>query len=209
MFDNVLTYFTGPNENPLSEGGDWTQSFGSRDPLRRLSNNATDSVHGNPNYSHWTHAFTTDSGPLDVWACSEGGQLGAALESWRVALWSPDFSERNGYEVLMGGAIGKTFGIRTYINNVINPSPTQGCVGTFTYYERIGIRINGNDVEAWGYIGGTWTLQCSITDTTFRGTMYGGLGIEDPTGGGLTFSCFGAGGKNRTQIYRIIRGFDQ
>ena len=66
--------------------------------------------------------------------------------------------------------------------------------------------VDGDNIEGWARYAGVWALQCSVVDTTYRGNFYLGIGIEDPTAGGLSLPCFGGGRKNRTQIYRILQG---
>lgn len=208
MFDNLLTTFEGPDEGPLSEGGNWQRTIIARPPLRRLSNSATDSSHGDANYSNWVTPYSTDpSGILDAFGCTTGGQLGTALETWRVALWSVLGASLTGYLAYFGGGISKGYVLRNYSGGLASFTDIAASGATLSYPEQIGIRINGTEVECWGMDAGVWSLKCSATDTDYRGQFYSGLGIEDPTGGGLAFTCFGAGTRQRTQIYRILRGY--
>jgi hypothetical protein len=192
-----LSLFLGPAENPLSENGRWAQLSPLAPPLKKNVGSADDSVHNGPNYSYWTAPFPS-ANIVEVWGCTGGGQLGAALETWRVALWLE--AQFTGYLAYYGGAIGKSFVIRRYTDG----SWVDLVVGGGGYPQRLGLRIDGNNVECWGYNAGAWSLKCSIADTTHRGSFYPSLGIEDPTGGGLAFSCFGGGRKNFSQIIRWI-----
>ena len=202
---SVLSYFEGPAENPLSEGGHWQQTTPERAPMKKEVGTVTDSSHGDPNYSHWTpQRFNDQDGIVDVFACTNGGQLGAAVETWRVALWSEVGVNVSGYLLYYGGGISKGFVLRRYAGGILNFTEIVGNVAD--YPEAIGIRRYGDTLEGWGMFGGVWLLQVSTTDSNYHGNFWAGISIEDPTGGGLGMPCFSFGRKNRTQIYRIIRG---
>ena len=72
------------------------------------------------------------------------------------------------------------------------------------YPSKIGMRITGGVIEVWYANGGAWTNPFTVTDGTYRGNFYAGIGVEDPTAGGLSFTCFGGGRPHRTQIYRVL-----
>ena len=215
MFDNILSTFDPPAENPLYEGGNWAQTF-NQPPLQKVlvfggDAVATDSAHGAVNYSHWTQdQFRRGDVPIEAFACTEGGQLGAALETWRVALWNTVTQETpeghvgsvTGYLVYFGGAIGKGFAIRRYDTTGFTQIGASGAVG---FPEMIGIRIIGAVIEAWGMYGGVWSLMATATDSNHQGWFYPGIGIEDPTGGGLSIPCFGAGIESDPEFIRWLR----
>jgi len=204
----ILTLFPPPAENPLYESGRWAQLNLDRPPMQKIATGpttgaATDSEHGNPNYSYWAQeTFSTDSGPVEVWACTAGGQLGAALETWRVFLAITLGDRWSGYLAYYGGGIGKGFAIRRYDDGNAGFFGIAGSGGG--YPDKLGLRINGGEVECWAEFGGVWAMQCSASDGAYRGNFYLGIGIEDPTAGGLSFPCFGGGKPHRTQIYRIL-----
>lgn len=199
-----LTEFVGADENPLSDGGNWAGGIDNAAPLKLISNTATDSAHGAPNYSYWTrNAFrTSDRSAVEVWGCTVGGQLGAALETWRVALWLDDPALAIGYLGYMGGGIGKEFAIRRYDGGLTNFTDLASSFGV--YMEKLGLAINGDAVELWWYGSGTWNLALSVDDPNHRGQFYLSLGIEDPTGGGLGFVCMGGGTVRRSRIIRYV-----
>jgi hypothetical protein len=195
-----LSDFLDPSENPLYENGNWAQLAPSSPPMAKAGGSAGDSIHNGPNYSYWTRSVYYTPSIVEVWACTSGGQLGAALETWRVALFTTLGDERNGYLVYFGGAITKAFVIRRYDNGAFTELIGVGNA----YPQKLGMRINGDNIEAWGEYGGVWSLQCSIVDTTYRGAFFLTIGIEDPTAGGLGMPCFGGGLKNRSQIIRYL-----
>jgi hypothetical protein len=197
-----LSTFDPPAENPLYEDGAWLQ-FNNQPPLKKTAlGTVTDSIHGETNYSYYTRQMFSSNSVVEVWMCTDGGQLGAAVESWRIGLALNTGDGWNGYLVLFGGGIGSDYFIRRYDGGGFTNLITQND----GFPQRIGIRIDGSSIQAWGMYGGVWSMRTSIADTTYRGFFHAFIGIEDPTGGGLSSSCFGAGYINRTQIYRIIRG---
>ncbi len=204
----LLSDFEDPAENPLSESGAWALLTPDRAPMRKAGGEATDSAHGNPNYSVWVRDVFTSANGVEVWACLSGGQLGSALETWRVALWRAPYEALEGYLIYYGGGIGKGFTIRRHDGPTIDDRVDIVASGG-GYPERLGLRIDGDNIEGWARYAGVWSLQCTVVDTTYRGNFYLGIGIEDPTGGGLSMPCFGGGRKNRTQIYRILQGISE
>lgn len=199
----LLAEFTGPAENPLSQGGKWAQTRVTRPPLKKEVGSVTDSIHGDPNYSHWTPE--TFVGDVEVWGCSVGGQLGAAVETWRVFAFA-GLGLASGYQVYFGGGIGKGFAIWKYTNDDFIALAGSGFPG---YPSAIGMRIHDGVIEAWGAFGdpfdqNAWSIFCQASDNTYTGPFYIGLAIEDPTSGGLGFTCFGGGTPHRTQFFRWL-----
>jgi len=197
-FTNELTDFVGANEDPLSDGGNWGQASTARPPLKRQSNSATDSDHGEPNYSYYTTPLP-DGKPQGIYACSTGGQLGVAVETWRIALYNSVGASISGYHFMYGGGIGKG-----YFLWAVHGSASFSTIDTSSgpYPQKMGIIVNGSSIEGWSYNSGIWTLRCSAIDGAYSGPMYPVLGIEDPTGGGLGFVCFGLLKTFVPQIYR-------
>lgn len=199
-----------PDEDPLSIGGAFSEyDYGASGPLRLSGGCVTDEAHvtviaGPIYYSFLTTQQWSDD--VEVWACTSGGQLGAAVESWRVGLaqGAPVNSGRKvGYLALFGGGIGKAYQLRRYDGDPVWATLAEVGDG---YPDKILLRTNGPDVEVWGEDAGVWSLKISEPDNTYRGPFNLFLGIEDPTSGGLCISCMGGGVKNRTQIYRVLRG---
>lgn len=211
VFDTaiLLTNFVGFNENPLYDDGNWDQTEPTRAPLQRLSNSATNSASGNPNYSHWTHPAQEVAGLVEMYACTTGGQLGADLETWRIALWTITGSNVTGYLAYFGGSLSKDTVLRRYDGGL--GSFTQIASQSFVAWpERMGLRITPTDVEVYEDYGGGWVFSCGAADTTYRGVdWYGGLGVETSVVNTNTFICFALSiTPRRTQIYRILKGWE-
>lgn len=202
----LLSSFLLPAENPLSESGRWAQATLQRPPLKKnASQNATNSQ-STICYSYWTPE-TFGGDVIEVWGCSGGGQLGADLETWRVFA-VVDTQSFTGYRLYYGGGIGKSFNL----SRVTNVTTLNGiCSAGGGYPSGLGMRINGDVVEAWAAYGdphnpANWSMVCSGTDTFYRGQFYIGIGIEQESGTDqLGFSCFGGGAPTRSQFFRWTR----
>lgn len=200
-----LSEFECPPENPLYEGGHWAQTSPNFYPMQKISSGgdcvASDSVHDGPNYSHWApERFTSDNGYVEAWICASGGQLGASLETWRVALWSQVGANFSGYLVYFGGGLSKGTVTRRYTNG----SFIDIAGGGGGYPSVLGIAIRGTPpnqyIEAWN----DGVLESSVLDNNYSGFFWAGISVEDPTGGGLSIPCFGAGVPSRTQFFRWL-----
>jgi len=194
MFDTLIIDFIGADENPLSEGGTWSQTTPARGALKRASNHATYAGSDPTSYSHYNvEQLSTAGGSAEAWGCSSGGQLGAALETWRLGLWSTVGSGVQGYQLYFGGALSKDFVLRRYdggITNFTQIGPGQNS----DYPVKMGLVVRDDgDIEAWATFTATpttWELQITTNDTTYPGPFYAGLGIEENDS--LYWTCFGA-----------------
>lgn len=173
---------------------------------------ATDGPHGTTLSGPIARSYYTRRrfyGDVEVWARCRGGQLGAALETWRLFLWGPNPAVgAQGYLVYVGGGLGKDTVIRRYDSTA---DYTVIASSGASYANGLMLRINGSAVEAWGcdfgdneLVPSNWYLRCSVNDTTYRGPYYLGIGIEDPTNGGLSFVGVGGGIPLRKQIFRHV-----
>jgi len=199
-----LSTFADSTKHPISEGGAWQQST-PQSPLKKTGGVATDSSHGLTNYSEWiANTYTTDDGILEVWGIPGGGGLGAAVESHRLTLWTPGAAGRSasGYLTYFGGGIGSDYVIRRYDSFVFTNIAISGTAAPAAMM----LRIDGDLIQTWRATDGTfqtWEKMVEVSDTTYRGEFYVGLGIEDPTAGGLSWLAFGGGKKTFIpQIYR-------
>lgn len=211
---DFLSQFDDPPEDPLREGGNWFPPFLGSIPgsyildMRKEGGDATDQYHprvlsGYIAYSYWT-PMTFSGDHVEVWGIATGGQLGAALETWRLFMWQQLYPPA-GYLVYYGGGIGKGLVIRRYNGNWTYD--VIASAGSF-YPGYLLLRINGADIEAWAADTDpqNLALQCSAPDPNYRGPFHIGMGIEDPTVGGLAWTAFGGGVKRRTQFYRWVKG---
>lgn len=211
----LLSEFLDPPENPLREGGKWLPVFPNGVPgttvtdMRKEGGQATDLPHGAVLNNHIAYSYYTlqqFEGDAEVWGFPVGGQLGAALETWRLFMFET-LDPPTGYLVYIGGGIGKDTTLRIYDGNSFTGLGSEAHV----YTNALMLRTNGPYVEVWANDTdqtfddpSKWYLRIQATDGTYRGPFYIGMGIEDPTGGGLGWDAIGGGIPHRTQIYRIL-----
>lgn len=194
------TNFDGPNENPLSDGGRWIQGFFGY-PLHREGNIAKVTTEGVLNGMVWVANIFPS--PCEVWACTNGGQLGAALETWRVGMFLSTPYDQIGYQSYYGGALNKAFVIRRY--DGVGSWTELISFQTLAYPERIGMRITTTHIEQWARYSGVWTFIHQAADTNHRGPFLASIAMEIQGGvDQLWMGCFGAGMKNRQHIYRWL-----
>ncbi len=157
----LISDFTGADENPLSEGGNWANLNTSSNPLQRLSNAATASVNAD-SASYWTpanfgadlEAYVTITSP----ATSPAGLIGRIQGEGGAATW-------DGYVVR---ASTLSLQIGRVDNGVITLLVNTGSV-TIASGDKLGMRISGSAIEAWKQLSGSsvWNLVATTTDTTY------------------------------------------
>jgi hypothetical protein len=204
-----ISTFDGPDENPLSENGAW-RGLDAHAPMQKLGPHNITNTTATINYSTYVAQAFYASGTniIEIWACTVGGQLGAALETWRVYLFQNIQGAYYGYMFRYGGAIGKSFELRVYTGGGTSGTNIAQVGGG--YPDRLGLRINGAVIEGWAMYGGVWQLMCSATNTAYRGYFYGGCGTEEEfVIGSLGINCFGGGVVHFTQFYRWMPGISQ
>lgn len=191
-----------PAESPVSEGGRWGPLTPERDQLSKNAfNQLTNTTFGLPDYSVWLHQALT--GDAEVWGCLGGGGLGAALETWRIGLFQDIGFNFVGYQLYYGGALSKDLVLRRYDGGITDFTGIGGAGGVGSP-GIMGMRINGDFVEAWTHNSGEWELAFAVFDPTYRGTFYATFGLEDPTAGGLSFDCVGGGTPHFAQFFRWL-----
>jgi len=200
----LISDFSGPAENPLSDGGRWA-TYG-RDPLQR---GGTGSIHGTVEFAvngmyYVVSPLTFTGDTIEVWACTPAAGLGAAIETHRIAFWLGTPDSFNGYLSAYGGGISENYFVRRYDGGALTFTGLSETGGTTP--EKLGLRITPTVVEQWAYYGSAWNLIVSHADTTHRGSPWFAA-LETEEQGGVAevgFSCFGGGVINRTQIYRYV-----
>lgn len=201
----IVTEFigTGTEEDPLSEDGAWA-NYGRADLRKGASGNAMPTEEFIVNGMYWTR--NTFISPCEAFGCISGGGLGAALEGWRIAFWYLSPTSTAGYLAGVGGGIGKDFFLRRYNGGGFNDFDSLGGIAGVSIPDDLGIRITASAVELWARYSGTWSLQVTSGDTTYRGVFYAAIELEEQGGiNELGWGCFGVGVKNRQHIYRWLR----
>jgi hypothetical protein len=213
----LIAAFNGPVEDPLYQAGAWDMISFYDLPLQLVgpyggvymatSRDHPTALSGYIAYSYYTRMTLPADGEWEIWACVSGGQLGAALESWRIAVWGGPYSAA-GYTFLFGGGIAKFYDLRAYLGSRSSFNSLAPVVGAGYPSMMLLRRTSEGNIEGWSSDddGANWTMRIQVPDVApWGGRLYMALGIEDPTGGGLNFGCFGGGIPHRTQIYRILK----
>lgn len=157
----LLTAFTGADEDPLSDGGNWANLNSSGNPLKRVSNAAVASVAGAA-ASYWT---PTNYGPdLEAYVTlvtvtGTQGILARIQGEGGANTW-------DGYQV------AQLAGSNTLIQRYDNGAATtiaQEATTAWGNGDKIGMRIKGSVIEVWRFPSGgsAWQLLASATDTTY------------------------------------------
>lgn len=202
-----------PTEDPLSEDGQWLKVAYTELALRKvIDGHATDQAHGTSLSGHIAASFFTRRrffGDCEVWGRPYGGQLGAALETWRLFFFTDVLTDSpSGWLVYIGGGIGKNTVLRRYDAGGFTDVASHAS----GYASALLLRLVGADVEVWAVNNGqdynnpaNWYQRIGYTDATYRSDLYLGMAIEDPTNGGLSWHGIGGGDHRRQQIYRYVR----
>lgn len=212
----LLDDFQRPDENPLSGGGNWSQT----DPtfsgnMQLVSHGATHQSGGPSGDSYWTTLFTQfGSDEVEVWGYPRGGGAGAAGVAWALDLWQQPGGSGvvDGYR-FRNESSGGGAQFRLYrITNTATATTIGGSGGFATGNPSTMVmllRRNGGNVEGWysANAGANWTLVVSTTDSTYTGSFYIGCGIRDNSAGQILDWAGiggGSGSVNRPQIYRYL-----
>lgn len=204
-----FTWSVFPYENPISHGGAWANVDARWNGLEgggpTLQDNAV--FANNFSWSYWTAG--PFAGDIEVWGCAAGGGLGAAGEGWRLGFWTDvggNFAA-DGYALAWFGNPFGNFFMRRYDNTnftgIGGPVDPGGLpTSNLLLFRRHGAGIL--DGYWSGDNGANWTRVWSATDITYSGAMYLAICAEDPSFGGVGWTCFGGGplGVNRTQFFR-------
>lgn len=198
---SVLTSFTGADEDPLSEGGNWSGPIlATRGQLRRVGNQAAPGTTGSATrQSYWSLAtFGPDTEVYGTVAAK-----GANGTYWDLAarIQTPNVSGTTDMYQL---EVTTQSGTDTWdIYRIVNDSGTLlSAVGTqeITAGDKIGFEVLGSGatvtLRAWYYNGTSWTqIGADVTDTSAsRITAAGYIGLEANTlSGAQRLDDFGGG----------------
>lgn len=180
-FATLLSAFTGTDENPLSEDGNWALTNSSEIACRRLTNQVKSSGTGT-GCSHWTPAsfgpdceayFTIATKPASSQAVAVvarvQGEGGAGTWDGYRLLWT----------AVSGGA-NDTWSLNRMTNGVSAATIASG-TQEFASGEKMGICCIGGTIQAWRFAGGAWALLGSGTDTTYPNAGKAGMRLQNTT----------------------------
>lgn len=166
MPPNLISDFTGADENPLSEGGNWGSPIDSSLPtnvLQKIGNSASGATVGDC-YSYWTPG---DFGPdveayitFSTWA-NGGGILLRVQEEGGAGTW-------DGYRIRFSPP--STPQISRVDNAVItNLTLTGSVTATWASGDKLGASCQGSVIRIWRFpsAGSAWALHGTANDATY------------------------------------------
>jgi hypothetical protein len=192
---SVLTTFTGADENPLSEGGNWAL-FGAgaeSAPCARLSNqakNGSDVTNNLPARSYWTPS-----------------QFGPDVEAYATIATLPN----SGKGTSVFGRIHNPTNDATYEGYLAVYTTGTGfrlfkCLsgGTFTQIgstdataasagDKIGLECISTTIRCLHFTGGSWVQRVSVTDSSITGAGYIAIEFASNDLGSGRLDDFGGG----------------
>lgn len=178
----ILSNFTGADENPLSEGGNWQAiPIQSGVALTQRLSNQWAPVGGSQ--SMWAQAFGAEQSAFVTVVALPSGGGGAGLF---MRIDAPNTAGVDCYSVTVTSAgvvaIAKLVNGASY--NLGDDMPVGFAAG-----DKLGMVCRGRTIEAWRFTGGVWVLLGTRYDTDV--TLDGFIGAQLVTG--ATFDDFAAG----------------
>lgn len=190
----VLTTFTGADENPLSEGGNWVANVDTDHGDLQLTSNAAAGTAVAACDMYWTTSFAANCEAFFTVSTipSAGKSVGAFLRLTGEGTATPD-----GYLVLFG-----PLAMATYRMDDGALTQLAASVIALANGDVVGARISGNVIQ--GYLNGEPVGTGAVDSTYTTGTKIG-LFINDTTArvdsfGGGTYTAGGVGGRPRHRL---------
>ena len=178
-YNPVTDNFNRANENPLSFGGRWGNGVvGSSEQGLKVSSNQCASNRTTMSTGWWTTQFGPDTESYGTVATLPGN--GNAVRLY-VRLQTPGSAAVDGYMLVFNQLSGTD---QIVVDRITNGSLTQLsavnqeiAAGTTLLF-----RAKGTALEAWMRVGSTWTRLSRVTDSTYVGAGFAGIGIRGKTG---------------------------
>ena len=161
---SLVSSFTGSDESPLSEGGNW--AVGGANPLQRIGNAAAGTVATAENLSYWS---ATDYADVEAYVTFSVHATTSGI-AFRVV--NPGSGTWDGYLVNANTSTtivqSVTDGLGSTILNV--------AVGWATG-DKLGVSCSGSTIKVYRYPngGGAWALVGSVTNTAYSAAGKVGL----------------------------------
>lgn len=157
-YATLLSDFTGSDEDPLSEGGNWTNAnTAALAGMQRLSNQAAHSGGDFASAFYWTpDTFGPDA---EVYA-TVATASSADFLALRVT-GAGGYNTWNGYLLQVGGTTWSIY-------DIPSPNPSR-LIGSATAShndgDKIGLTVTCWTLEAWQYTSGAWSKVLTCTDS--------------------------------------------
>ena len=182
----LLSDFTGADENPLSEGGNWGKlNSADAQDLRRVSNQIT-SNGATTGSKYWT---PTNFGPhceayVTIATKPDNGNV---VGVFARAQGEGGSGTWDAYQAIFSAAAGTdTWALQTITNNATVTTIASGS-REFASGEKVGIRCLGSLIQIWCFTAGAWTKLGEGTDTTYPNAGKAGARVRGITARGDDF----------------------
>lgn len=180
-YATLLTAFTGADENPMTDGGNWDRLNDSNSTqLRRLGNQVTSNgtLTGE---CYWTPATYQDF--VIYWTISTLPGSGNAQRLYgRLKDVGLLGNVWDGYVVRYQQAATSQLIIDVNTNATGTTLSTVNI--TLAAGDKIGMVCLGSMIQSWAYTSGAWALQATVFDSTYPAAGYIGIGVRGTTGRG-------------------------
>jgi hypothetical protein len=181
----LLDNFIRADEDPISQGGNWSNPVPSIIGAGRLvSNQLIGSVSGG-----CANRYARTDFDIESWA-TLATVSGTARDVSVTCRGSGTDSTYNSYSFTVTTTTGAW--VLQRIVNLVATTLTSGTLagGALVAGNSIGIQAISTLLIAWANIGGVWSVVSSIADTTFAS---GSIAVVVNTGSDVAFSAFGGG----------------
>ncbi len=186
----ILDNFTRANENPLSDGGNWSSSIVVNDVgLKLVSDYAVGTMSANPNSSYWSAAIFHYSEAYITWSAVPVAQYTVVLSARTSNENTSGPNTTNGYFFTAQPAQAIYFS--KFVNGtftVLSNDTSQA--NLFVSGDTQGFSVIKNQLAGFREHGGTWSEIGVVTDNALTS---GHIGISLGTNSTMQLSNFGGG----------------
>jgi len=176
MFDNLslISSFTGPDENPLSEGGDWANPNTTGNVFQRISNTAGGAGAGDA-FACWT---PSNYGP-DVQAYITISTVGTTGITLRIT-GEGALNTWDGYHTLATSTLSRIY----RVDNAARTQLVTTSAVTWGVGDLLGMIVRGAQLELWRFPSGgsAWAVVITTTDATYSSAGKIGMYTSGTTG---------------------------
>jgi hypothetical protein len=153
----LVTDFTGANENPISDGGNWAQTDSAGSPLQRISNAAAGTLAANA-FSHWTvQNYGPDLEATILLSTVDAGQgvVVHIVQEGGASTWDGHY----GTAYVLGESIARI------VDGAVNAFAVNSSAA-WNNGDILGLRVRGQSYQLWRKRSGTWTQLLTSCDQT-------------------------------------------
>lgn len=161
----LLSAFTGADENPLSEGGNWAKVDTAGGNLKRVSNVVGGVTASAAAYNYWTPSNFGADCEAYLTIATKPSVNGTVRLGIRIQ-GEGGTSTWDGYVAFWQAVSGTDTLLLQRVTN--GSSTTLATVNQeFATGDKVGLRALGSTIEMWRHDGSSWALLASVVDTTY------------------------------------------